>query len=111
MEWYCGNYREVNFIVHSSQMACQSYSKNSHLASIHSAEENDFIFYLMGQPLDYTKGQAYWIGAHDTFQCTTLQYSWIQVTSFGLKGKICKASLPGLDEDHLADKDYQVNVY
>uniref|UniRef100_A0A674JFW4 C-type lectin domain-containing protein n=1 Tax=Terrapene triunguis TaxID=2587831 RepID=A0A674JFW4_9SAUR len=22
----------------------------------------------MGKPLDYTKGQAYWIGAHDTFK-------------------------------------------
>uniref|UniRef100_A0A452H1T6 C-type lectin domain-containing protein n=1 Tax=Gopherus agassizii TaxID=38772 RepID=A0A452H1T6_9SAUR len=51
-----------------AEVACQSYGKNSHLASIHSAEENDFIFHLMGKPLDYTKGQAYWIGAHDTFK-------------------------------------------
>ncbi|KAH0621120.1 hypothetical protein JD844_022156 [Phrynosoma platyrhinos] len=49
-------------------MACQSYGWNAHLASIHSTEENDFIFHLMGKPLDYTKGQAYWIGAHDTFK-------------------------------------------
>ncbi|KAM9148610.1 regenerating islet-derived protein 4-like [Pangshura tecta] len=51
-----------------AEVACQSYGKNSHLASIHSAEENDFIFHLMGKPLDYTKGRAYWIGAHDTFK-------------------------------------------
>ncbi|TFJ98519.1 protein lin-7-like protein B [Platysternon megacephalum] len=49
-------------------VACQSQGKNSHLASIHSAEENDFIFHLMGKPLNHTKGQAYWIGAHDTFK-------------------------------------------
>uniref|UniRef100_A0A8C8RFU3 C-type lectin domain-containing protein n=1 Tax=Pelusios castaneus TaxID=367368 RepID=A0A8C8RFU3_9SAUR len=51
-----------------AEMACQSYRKNAHLASIHSAEENDFIFHLMGKPQDYNSGQAYWIGAHDLFQ-------------------------------------------
>nr|XP_020647979.1 lectin-like isoform X1 [Pogona vitticeps]XP_020647980.1 lectin-like isoform X1 [Pogona vitticeps] len=51
-----------------AEMACQSYGRNSHLASIHSAEENDFIFHLMGKPLDHTNGKAYWIGAHDTFK-------------------------------------------
>ncbi|XP_061469020.1 C-type lectin LmsL-like [Rhineura floridana] len=51
-----------------AEMACQSYGRNSHLASIHSTEENDFIFHLMDKPTDYTKGQAYWIGAHDTFK-------------------------------------------
>ncbi|XP_053107312.1 C-type lectin LmsL-like [Hemicordylus capensis] len=51
-----------------AEIACQSHGRNAHLASIHSAEENDFVFNLMGKPLDYTKGQAYWIGAHDTFK-------------------------------------------
>ncbi|XP_053141565.1 snaclec coagulation factor X-activating enzyme light chain 1-like isoform X2 [Hemicordylus capensis] len=51
-----------------AEISCSSLGKNAHLASIHSAEENDFIFHLMGKPLEYTKGQAYWIGAHDSFK-------------------------------------------
>ncbi|XP_075785236.1 lectin-like isoform X1 [Pelodiscus sinensis] len=51
-----------------AEMECQSQGKFAHLASIHSAEENDFIFLLMGKLQDYTKGQAYWIGGHDTFK-------------------------------------------
>lgn len=66
---------KVNFVMNSPQMACQrlKYGRNSHLTSIHSAEENDFIFHLMGKPLDHTKGNAYWIGAHDTFKVKTLK--------------------------------------
>ncbi|XP_075785240.1 lectin-like [Pelodiscus sinensis] len=51
-----------------AEVACQSQGKHTHLASIHSAEENDFIFHLMGKLQDHTKGQAYWIGGHDTFK-------------------------------------------
>ncbi|XP_069483805.1 lectin-like isoform X2 [Ambystoma mexicanum] len=40
----------------------------SHLASIHSSEENEFVFNLMGRPLNHNAGKAYWIGGHDTFQ-------------------------------------------
>uniref|UniRef100_A0A803T745 C-type lectin domain-containing protein n=1 Tax=Anolis carolinensis TaxID=28377 RepID=A0A803T745_ANOCA len=51
-----------------AEMSCQKYGIHAHLASIHSTEENDFIFHLMGMPLNYTQGKAYWIGAHDTFK-------------------------------------------
>uniref|UniRef100_A0A8C3HU74 C-type lectin domain-containing protein n=1 Tax=Chrysemys picta bellii TaxID=8478 RepID=A0A8C3HU74_CHRPI len=61
---------------HEAEVACQSHGRNSHLASIHSAEENDFIFHLMGKPLDYTNGQAYWIGAHDTFKVAPASPVW-----------------------------------
>ncbi|ETE62132.1 Lectin, partial [Ophiophagus hannah] len=56
------------FMYSYPEASCQSYTPSSHLASVHSMEENDFIFHLMGKPVDYNKGEAYWIGAHDTFK-------------------------------------------
>ncbi|CAM5080976.1 unnamed protein product, partial [Eretmochelys imbricata] len=47
---------------------CQAYLQNAHLASIHTAEENNFIFILRGKLQDYHSGKAYWIGAHDLFK-------------------------------------------
>ncbi|XP_030046154.1 lectin [Microcaecilia unicolor] len=50
----------------NAETKCQSL--NSHLASIHSVEENDFIYVLMGKIHNHGTGQAYWIGGHDTFK-------------------------------------------
>ncbi|XP_078509374.1 echinoidin-like [Lissotriton helveticus] len=50
----------------AAEAACLAI--NSHLASIHSNEENDFVYTLMGKPGNPANGEAYWIGAHDTFQ-------------------------------------------
>ncbi|CAM5080686.1 unnamed protein product, partial [Eretmochelys imbricata] len=47
---------------------CQAYLQNAHLASIHTAEENNFIFILRGKLQDYHSGKAYWTGAHDLFK-------------------------------------------
>ncbi|XP_044276703.1 lectin-like isoform X2 [Varanus komodoensis] len=65
------------------QIACQSYGWNSHLASIHSAEENDFIFHLMGKPLNHLEGEAYWIGGHDLFKEGT--FVWTDGSTFDFK--------------------------
>ncbi|XP_070583192.1 snaclec coagulation factor X-activating enzyme light chain 1-like isoform X3 [Erythrolamprus reginae] len=51
-----------------AEISCQRSTPNSHLASIHSVEENDFIFHLMDKPVDYIREQSYWIGAHDAFK-------------------------------------------
>ncbi|XP_062974453.1 snaclec subunit B-like [Elgaria multicarinata webbii] len=66
-----------------AEMGCLSYGRNSHLASIHSAEENDFIFHLMGKPLNYVEGKAYWIGAHDLFQEGS--FTWTDGSEFDYK--------------------------
>lgn len=50
------------------QAFCQAYLQNAHLASIHTAEENNFIFILRGKLQDYHSGKAYWTGAHDLFK-------------------------------------------
>ncbi|XP_078509386.1 galactose-specific lectin nattectin-like [Lissotriton helveticus] len=50
----------------AAEAAC--LASNSHLASIHSNEENDFVYTLMGKPGTLTSEALYWIGAHDTFQ-------------------------------------------
>ncbi|XP_078509395.1 echinoidin-like [Lissotriton helveticus] len=50
----------------AAEAAC--LANNSHLASIHSDEENDFVYTLMGKPSSPTSEAPYWIGAHDTFQ-------------------------------------------
>ncbi|XP_043932032.1 C-type lectin-like [Protopterus annectens] len=52
----------------NAEAHCQDHFNGAHLASVHTQEENQFIFTLMGKPNDYRKGQAYWIGAHDTFK-------------------------------------------
>ncbi|XP_078509466.1 lectin-like [Lissotriton helveticus] len=41
---------------------------DSHLTSVHSMEENEFIFNLMGRPLNHGAGHAYWIGGHNLFK-------------------------------------------
>ncbi|XP_043940817.1 C-type lectin BfL-2-like [Protopterus annectens] len=50
----------------NAEASCQKSYSGAHLASIHSDEENNYIFSLTGNLSDYTKGNAYWIGAHDT---------------------------------------------
>ncbi|XP_050789533.1 snaclec alboaggregin-A subunit alpha-like [Gopherus flavomarginatus] len=41
---------------------CRDLAEGAHLASVHSAEENDFIYQLMGTPHNYEKKEAYWLG-------------------------------------------------
>ncbi|XP_034612961.1 dromaiocalcin-1-like [Trachemys scripta elegans] len=41
---------------------CKALVEGAHLASVHSAEENNFIYQLMGTPKDYEKKEAYWLG-------------------------------------------------
>nr|XP_028593886.1 C-type lectin BjL-like isoform X2 [Podarcis muralis] len=81
-----------------AEMACQRYDRDSHLASIHSPEENDFIFHLMGKPLDYTKGKAYWIGAHDTFK--EGDFVWTDGSKFDYR------TFPPSQPDGLAGEHY-----
>uniref|UniRef100_A0A8D0GVY3 C-type lectin domain-containing protein n=1 Tax=Sphenodon punctatus TaxID=8508 RepID=A0A8D0GVY3_SPHPU len=78
-----------------AEVICQNHNRNSHLASIHSAEENDFIFHLMGKPLDYTKGKAYWIGAHDTFKEGTFMWADGSLFDFQTFGPNQPDGLPG----------------
>ncbi|XP_043920477.1 snaclec rhodocetin subunit delta-like [Protopterus annectens] len=51
-----------------AEIYCQNKFQGAHLASVHSLEENNFIFVLMGRLSDYAKKEAYWIGAHDFFK-------------------------------------------
>ncbi|KAM6466010.1 C-type lectin LmsL-like [Liasis olivaceus] len=81
-----------------AEMSCQSYTPTSHLASIHSMEENDFIFHLMGKPLNYKIGEAYWIGAHDTFKEGT--FVWTDGSSFDFH------SYPPNQPDGLTGENY-----
>ncbi|XP_078509329.1 C-type lectin mannose-binding isoform-like [Lissotriton helveticus] len=61
-------YKRFNNVVSWPEAESTCLSHNSHLASIHSKEENDFVFVLMGKPVDpYNRG-AYWIGVHDSFK-------------------------------------------
>ncbi|XP_030398517.1 snaclec alboaggregin-A subunit alpha-like [Gopherus evgoodei] len=41
---------------------CRDLAEGAHLASVHSAEENDFIYQLMGTPHNYERKEAYWLG-------------------------------------------------
>ncbi|TFJ96354.1 plexin-B3 [Platysternon megacephalum] len=41
---------------------CKDLVEGAHLASVHSAEENNFIYHLMGTPQDSEKKEAYWLG-------------------------------------------------
>ncbi|XP_043941901.1 C-type lectin-like [Protopterus annectens] len=50
----------------NAEDTCQRNYSGAHLASIHTAEENDYIFALMGSPSFDEKEKAYWIGLHDT---------------------------------------------
>ncbi|XP_015680812.1 lectin [Protobothrops mucrosquamatus] len=81
-----------------AEISCQRYSPTSHLASIHSMEENDFIFHLMGKPLDYKQGLAYWIGAHDTFKEGT--FVWTDGSKFDFQ------SFPSDQPDGLTGEHY-----
>ncbi|XP_034276182.1 snaclec purpureotin subunit beta-like [Pantherophis guttatus] len=81
-----------------AEISCQTYSPTSHLASVHSMEENDFIFHLMGKPVDYNKGEAYWIGAHDTFKEGT--FVWTDGSRFDYN------SFPSEQPDGLGGEHY-----
>ncbi|XP_070583180.1 lectin-like isoform X2 [Erythrolamprus reginae] len=81
-----------------AEISCQRSTPNSHLASIHSVEENDFIFHLMDKPVDYTQGQAYWIGAHDTFKEGT--FVWTDGSRFDYN------SFPSEQPDGLSGEHY-----
>nr|XP_033776612.1 asialoglycoprotein receptor 1-like [Geotrypetes seraphini] len=66
-------YKDACYMNYTTRMSwvdaeakCQSI--NSHLASIHSVEENDFIYALMGKIHNYKAGLAYWIGGFDTLK-------------------------------------------
>ncbi|XP_074839244.1 snaclec coagulation factor IX-binding protein subunit A-like [Carettochelys insculpta] len=48
-----------------AEEACKNLVEGAHLASVHSAEENNFIYHLMGTPNDYQAKTAYWLGAYD----------------------------------------------
>ncbi|XP_078509402.1 C-type lectin mannose-binding isoform-like [Lissotriton helveticus] len=61
-------YKRFNDIVSWPEAESTCLSQNSHLASIHSEEENDFVFILMGKPVDPFNKSAYWLGVHDTFK-------------------------------------------
>uniref|UniRef100_A0A8C8VJT3 C-type lectin domain-containing protein n=1 Tax=Pelusios castaneus TaxID=367368 RepID=A0A8C8VJT3_9SAUR len=54
---------------------CMDLMRGTHLASVHSAEENNFIYYLMGMPNDYQNKKAYWLGGHHKSQGQS-QGSW-----------------------------------
>ncbi|XP_042295917.1 lectin-like isoform X2 [Sceloporus undulatus] len=99
----CYKVETVPKIWTDAEMACQSYGWNAHLASIHSTEENDFIFHLMGKPLDYTKGQAYWIGGHDIFKEGT--FVWTDGSRFDFQ------SFPPNQPDGLFGENYLMSWY
>ncbi|XP_078509320.1 snaclec bitiscetin subunit alpha-like [Lissotriton helveticus] len=61
-------YKRINDIVSWPEAESTCVSQHSHLASIHSEEENDFLYVLMGKPVDPFHRGAYWIGGHDTFK-------------------------------------------
>ncbi|XP_069484931.1 C-type lectin lectoxin-Thr1-like isoform X2 [Ambystoma mexicanum] len=61
-------YKPVHEHVSWTKAEANCLSFKSHLASIHSSEENDFVFILMGKPQDPYNGGSYWIGLHDIFQ-------------------------------------------
>ncbi|XP_053107195.1 lectin-like [Hemicordylus capensis] len=71
-----------------AEIACQSHGRNAHLASIHSAEENDFVFNLMGKPMDHKKNEAYWIGGHDLFK--EGRFMWTDGSEFNYQSFIPK---------------------
>ncbi|XP_043932033.1 C-type lectin-like [Protopterus annectens] len=79
----------------NAEAHCQDHFNGAHLASVHSQEENQFIFTLMGKPNDYRKGQAYWIGAHDTFK--EGKFMWTDGTEMAFRrfGQGKPSSLPG----------------
>ncbi|XP_032655311.1 uncharacterized protein LOC116836056 [Chelonoidis abingdonii] len=41
---------------------CKDLAEGAHLASVHSAEENNFIYQLMGTSHNYKRKEAYWLG-------------------------------------------------
>ncbi|XP_078509289.1 alpha-N-acetylgalactosamine-specific lectin-like isoform X2 [Lissotriton helveticus] len=112
-------YKRFNGIVSwpEAESTCLSY--NSHLASIHSQEENDFIFVLMGKPVDpYNKG-AYWIGVHDSFkegQYMNSDGSIITMLPFG-KGQPDNLGIENyvgswyIEDGHITWNDYPLTPY
>nr|XP_008108948.1 PREDICTED: lectin [Anolis carolinensis] len=101
-----------------AEMACQRYGTHAHLASIHSTEENDFIFHLMGKPLDRLNGEAYWIGGHDTFKEGT--FVWTDGSRFDFQSFFPTEpnGLPGehylgswyLQNGHITWNDYPIQM-
>uniref|UniRef100_A0A182C6E5 C-type lectin n=1 Tax=Phalotris mertensi TaxID=1260334 RepID=A0A182C6E5_9SAUR len=81
-----------------AEISCQSLTPSSHLASIHSMEENDFIYHLMSKPVHYSEGQAYWIGAHDSFKEGT--FVWTDGSRFDFN------SFPSEQPDGLSGEHY-----
>ncbi|XP_069073193.1 rheacalcin-1-like [Pleurodeles waltl] len=64
--WF--QYRDACYKPFTNQVTWKDGEENckkvgAHLASIHSEDENHFIYLLMGRLKDYTKHEAYWIGA------------------------------------------------
>ncbi|XP_075763316.1 snaclec alboaggregin-A subunit alpha-like isoform X2 [Pelodiscus sinensis] len=54
-----------------AETECKDLVEGAHLASVHSAEENNFIYYLMGTPNNDKKKEGYWLGAHRDSQGQT----------------------------------------
>ncbi|XP_029437459.1 snaclec rhodocytin subunit alpha-like [Rhinatrema bivittatum] len=55
---------------------CKSLSKDSHLASVHSDEENNYIYHLMGK-LKYSKNnEAYWLGGRRDRKKNPHEFTW-----------------------------------
>nr|XP_025043798.1 asialoglycoprotein receptor 1-like [Pelodiscus sinensis] len=44
-----------------AETECKDLVEGAHLASVHSAEENNFIYYLMGTPNNDKKKEGYWL--------------------------------------------------
>ncbi|KAM8960657.1 olfactory receptor 5AU1 [Pelodytes ibericus] len=74
---------------------CQRETPYSHLASVHSQLENDFIYVLMKKSMGSNAATAYWIGAHDTFEvAATGKMNWTNATID------TDFTLAGLSSDH-----------
>ncbi|XP_029431227.1 lectin-like [Rhinatrema bivittatum] len=72
--------------------------QNSHLASIHSVEENDFIFAFMGKMFGHLDGRSYWIGGHDIF--TEGNYMWTDGSTWDFE------TFGSGQPDNLGDEDF-----
>ncbi|XP_067390635.1 snaclec coagulation factor IX-binding protein subunit A-like [Emydura macquarii macquarii] len=59
---------EANRTWGEAESNCKDLVKGAHLVSVHSAEENIFIYHLMGAPHSTQSKGSYWLGGHRRLQ-------------------------------------------
>ncbi|XP_030044142.1 snaclec coagulation factor IX/factor X-binding protein subunit A [Microcaecilia unicolor] len=77
---------------------CNRLSRDTHLASVHSDEENNYIYHLMGKLKNHRIGDAYWIGGKRDNKKKNAEFTWTDESKWKYS-KFGAGQLDGLNDE------------